>query len=62
MRILSFILAAFIISNSAVAQQKNPRTKNILLIYADDHSYHALGAAEIRKFQHRTSINLPNLD
>ena len=56
MRILSFILAAFIISNSAVAQQKNPRTKNILIIYADDHSYHALGAAGNKE------ISTPNLD
>lgn len=56
MRILSFILAALIISNSAVAQQKNPRTKNILIIYADDHSYHALGAAGNKE------ISTPNLD
>ena len=56
MRVLSFILAALIISNSAVAQQKKSRAKNILIIYSDDHSYHALGAAG------NTDVLTPNLD
>ena len=56
MRVLSFILAALIISNSAVAQQKKSRAKNILIIYSDDHSYRALGAAG------NTDVLTPNLD
>lgn len=56
MRVLSFILAALIISNSAITQQKNPRAKNILIIYADDHSYHAFGAAGNK------DVLTPNLD
>ena len=56
MRVLSIILAALIISNIAVAQQKNLRAKNILIIYSDDHSYHALGAAGNKE------ISTPNLD
>ena len=56
MRVLSFILAALIISNSAIAQQKKSRAKNILIIYSDDHSYRALGAAG------NTDVLTPNLD
>ena len=56
MRVLSFILAALIISNSAVAQQKKSRAINILIIYSDDHSYRALGAAG------NTDVLTPNLD
>lgn len=56
MRVLPIILAALIISNSAVAQQKIPRAKNILIIYSDDHSYHALGAAGNK------DVLTPNLD
>ena len=56
MRVLSFIIAALIISNSAVAQQKKSRAKNILIIYSDDHSYRALGVAG------NTDVLTPNLD
>ena len=56
MRVLSFILAALIISNSAIAQQKKSRAKNILIIYSDDHSYRALGVAG------NTDVLTPNLD
>ena len=56
MRVLSFILAVLIISNSALAQQKKSRAINILIIYSDDHSYRALGAAG------NTDVLTPNLD
>lgn len=56
MRILSIILFAFIFPLSVVAQKYAPKAKNILIIYSDDHSYHALGAAG------NTEISTPNLD
>jgi len=56
MRILSFILAAFILPTSLIAQKITTRAKNILIIYSDDHSYHALGAAGNKE------ISTPNLD
>lgn len=56
MRILSFILAALLISNLSSAQKQNVKAKNILIIYSDDHSYHALGAAGNKE------ISTPNLD
>jgi len=56
MRILSFILAAIILPTSIIAQKITPRAKNILIIYSDDHSYHALGAAGNKE------ISTPNLD
>ena len=36
--------------------QSNKRAKNIIIIYADDHSYHALGAMG------NTVVKTPNLD
>ena len=56
MRILSFILAVIIFPTSIIAQKITPRAKNILIIYSDDHSYHALGAAGNKE------ISTPNLD
>jgi arylsulfatase A-like enzyme len=56
MRILSFILFAFIFPSSVFAQKYTPKAKNILIIYSDDHSYHALGAAGNKE------ISTPNLD
>jgi arylsulfatase A-like enzyme len=56
MRILAFILAALTIPNCVIAQKIIPRAKNILIIYSDDHSYHALGAAGNKE------ISTPNLD
>ena len=56
MRILSFILAALIIPTSVIAQKQEHGAKNILIIYSDDHSYHALGAAGNKE------IATPNLD
>lgn len=56
MRILSIILFAFIFPLSVVAQKFAPKSKNILIIYSDDHSYHALGAAGNKE------ISTPNLD
>jgi hypothetical protein len=56
MRILSIILFAFIFPLSVVAQKYAPKAKNILIIYSDDHSYHALGAAGNKE------ISTPNLD
>lgn len=56
MRILSFILAALILPTSLIAQKPTKRAKNILIIYSDDHSYHALGAAGNKE------ISTPNLD
>lgn len=56
MRILSFILAALILPTSIIAQKITPRAKNILIIYSDDHSYHALGAAGNKE------VSTPNLD
>lgn len=56
MRILSFILAALILPTSMMAQINIQRAKNILLIYSDDHSYHAMGAAGNKE------ISTPNLD
>jgi len=56
MRILSIILLAFIFPLSVVAQKYAPKAKNILIIYSDDHSYHALGAAGNKE------ISTPNLD
>lgn len=56
MRILSIILAALILPSSIIAQKITPRAKNILIIYSDDHSYHALGAAGNKE------ISTPNLD
>ncbi len=56
MRILSIILFAFILSSSVFAQKYGSKAKNILIIYSDDHSYHALGAAGNKE------ISTPNLD
>ncbi|MDA1122031.1 MAG: sulfatase-like hydrolase/transferase [Bacteroidetes bacterium] len=56
MRILFLILAVLITSSSVIAQKTNPRAKNILIIYSDDHSYNAMGAAGNRE------ISTPNLD
>lgn len=56
MRILSFILFALILPSSIMAQKITARAKNILIIYSDDHSYHALGAAGNKE------ILTPNLD
>ena len=56
MRILSFILVALILPTSLIAQKITTRTKNILIIYSDDHSYNALGAAGNKE------ILTPNLD
>lgn len=56
MRILLFILATLIVPTSIIAQKIIPRAKNILIIYSDDHSYHALGAAGNKE------ISTPNLD
>jgi arylsulfatase A-like enzyme len=56
MRILSFILAVIIFPTSIIAQKITPGAKNILIIYSDDHSYHALGAAGNKE------ISTPNLD
>ena len=56
MRILSFILATLLFSNITLAQKQHVRKKNILIIYSDDHSYHALGAAGNKE------ISTPNLD
>ena len=56
MRILSFILFALILPSSIMAQKITARTKNILIIYSDDHSYNALGAAGNKE------ILTPNLD
>ena len=56
MRILSIILFAFIFPLSVFSQKYPPKGKNILIIYSDDHSYHALGAAGNKE------ISTPNLD
>ncbi|MDO8993493.1 MAG: sulfatase-like hydrolase/transferase, partial [Daejeonella sp.] len=56
MKILSFILAALILPTSIIAQKITTRAKNVLIIYSDDHSYHALGAAGNKE------ISTPNLD
>jgi len=56
MRILIYILTALIIPICSIGQTAKPRAKNILLIYSDDHSYHALGAAGNKE------ISTPNLD
>ena len=56
MRILSLILAVLVFPNLVFAQKQNERAKNILIIYSDDHSYHALGAAGNKE------ISTPNLD
>ena len=56
MRILSFILFSFILPLSVFAQKNASKSKNILIIYSDDHSYHALGAAGNKE------ISTPNLD
>jgi arylsulfatase A-like enzyme len=56
MRILSFILTALLIPIISSAQKQNVKAKNILIIYSDDHSYHALGAAGNKE------ISTPNLD
>lgn len=56
MRILSFILALLLFSQMVLAQKKEVRAKNILIIYSDDQSYHALGAAGNKE------ISTPNLD
>ncbi len=56
MRIISLILVALILPTSIIAQKITARAKNILIIYSDDHSYHALGAAGNKE------ISTPNLD
>ena len=56
MRILLFILFSFILPLSVFAQKNASKSKNILIIYSDDHSYHALGAAGNKE------ISTPNLD
>jgi arylsulfatase A-like enzyme len=56
MKILSIILFAFILPSSVFAQKYASKAKNILIIYSDDHSYHALGAAGNKE------ISTPNLD
>lgn len=56
MKILSIILFAFILPSSVFAQKYASKSKNILIIYSDDHSYHALGAAGNKE------ISTPNLD
>lgn len=56
MRILSFILLILILPRAIMAQKNIQRAKNILVIYSDDHSYHALGAAGNKE------ISTPNLD
>ena len=56
MKILSLILAGLLFQTIAFAQKQNERAKNVLIIYSDDHSYHALGAAGNKE------ISTPNLD
>ena len=56
MRIIALILVALILPTSIIAQKITARAKNILIIYSDDHSYHALGAAGNKE------ISTPNLD
>ncbi|MCF8452890.1 MAG: sulfatase-like hydrolase/transferase [Pedobacter sp.] len=56
MRIIALILVALILPTSIIAQKITKRAKNILIIYSDDHSYHALGAAGNKE------ISTPNLD
>jgi arylsulfatase A-like enzyme len=56
MKIISIILFAFILPSSVFAQKYASKAKNILIIYSDDHSYHALGAAGNKE------ISTPNLD
>lgn len=56
MRVLTFILAALLFQTNAFAQKSTQRAKNILIIYSDDHSYHALGTAGNKE------ILTPNLD
>lgn len=56
MRIVSFILASLLIQTYVFAQKSAPVAKNILIIYSDDHSYHALGAAGNKE------VLTPNLD
>lgn len=56
MRIILFLFVALCIPTLSSAQKTNTRAKNILIIYSDDHSYHALGAAGNKE------IHTPNLD
>jgi arylsulfatase A-like enzyme len=56
MRIVSFIAVALFFPTLLFSQKANIKAKNILIIYSDDHSYNALGAAGNKE------IVTPNLD
>ena len=56
MKTWSILLTAILIAHTALAQKTNSRAKNILIIYSDDQSYSALGAAG------NPNISTPNLD
>ncbi len=55
MRPIVFIIAA-ILASTAVQAQATMKPKNVLILYSDDHSYHALGAMGNKEVQ------TPNLD
>jgi arylsulfatase A-like enzyme len=54
MKTIAFILLSFL--SGYCFSQSNKTAKNIIIIYADDHSYHALGAMG------NTVVKTPNLD
>jgi arylsulfatase A-like enzyme len=55
MRFAAILLFAILIAQS-VQSQENSKPKNVLILYSDDHSYHALGAMGNKE------VKTPNLD